>query len=108
MYLVAAFLALSLAFSALPSESLLSTNPSPLHSEQIPEPLQSSQVLKGTSAASEALVLLTRRVAAAPTTVAATAIEDAVSTSPAETTFLFTPPFLDLMGIEKSCPLWNE
>ena len=48
VYLVAAFLALSLAFSAFPSESLLRTNPSPLHSEQIPEPLQSSQVFKGT------------------------------------------------------------
>lgn len=54
------------------------------------------------------MVLLTRRVAAAPTTVAATAIEDAVSTSPAEMTFLITPLFLDLIGIEKSCPLRNE
>lgn len=64
--------------------------------------------VKQTSVASEALVLLTRRVAAAPTTVAATAIEDAVSTSPAEITFLITPPFLDLIEIEKSCPLWIE
>lgn len=81
MYRVAIFFAVSLALSALSSDSFFNTNPSPLHSEHIPEPSQSSQVLKGTSVASEALVLLTRNVAAAPTTVAAIATEAAVSGS---------------------------
>lgn len=44
VYLVAMFFAFSRAFSALSSDSFLSTNPSPLHSEHIPEPPQSSHV----------------------------------------------------------------
>lgn len=47
VYLVAIFFAISLAFSALSSDNLFRTNPSPLHSEQIPEPPQSSQVFVG-------------------------------------------------------------
>lgn len=43
VYLVAAFAAIILAFSALLSDSFFSTKPSPLHSEQMPEPPQSSQ-----------------------------------------------------------------
>lgn len=50
VYRVAIFLANNLAFSALSSDILFSTNPSPLHSAQIPEPPQSSQTLKDTSA----------------------------------------------------------
>lgn len=79
MYLVAAFFAINLALSELSSESFFSTKPSPLHCGQTPEPPQSSQIFVGASAVSEASVLLLRRVAAAPTMVAATAIEAAVS-----------------------------
>lgn len=46
VYRVAMFFAAILALSALSSDSFLSTNPSPLHSAQIPEPPQSSQVFK--------------------------------------------------------------
>lgn len=77
------FFAFNLAFSALESDILFTTNPSPLHSEQIPEPPQSSQGRVGVAlAASTDLVLLAKRVAAAPTTVAATATEAAVSGNP--------------------------
>lgn len=76
---VAIFFAANLARSALSSDSFFSTNPSPLHSEHKPEPPQSSHVIKGTSTAPESLVLLERKVAAAPTTVAAIATEAAVS-----------------------------
>lgn len=48
VYRVAIFFAVNLALSALSSDSFLSTNPSPLHSEHIPEPPQSSHVFKGT------------------------------------------------------------
>lgn len=48
VYRVAIFFAVSLALSALSSDIFLNTNPSPLHSEHIPEPSQSSHVLKGT------------------------------------------------------------
>lgn len=85
MYRVAIFLEANLALSALSSESLLRTKPSPLHSGHIPEPPQASQIFIGTSAASEALVLLTRMVAAVPTTAAAIAIEAAVSGRAADT-----------------------
>lgn len=98
MYLVAIFLAFSLAFSALPSVNFLSVNPSPLHSGQIPEPPQSSQGFEGASVTSEALVLLTRRVAAAPTTVAATATEAAVSASAEDTTNIFSTRPFNLTG----------
>lgn len=75
------FFEASLAFSAFSSDSFFKTNPSPLHSEQIPEPPQTSHSFIEASASSEALVLLrTRRVAAVPTTVAAIATETAVST----------------------------
>lgn len=47
VYLVAAFFDINLALSALSSDNLLTTNPSPLHSEHIPEPSQSSHVLVG-------------------------------------------------------------
>ena len=76
------FLACDLALSALSSDRFLSTNPSPLHSEHIPEPPQSSQTFTLISTCveeSEDLVLFTRRVAAAATRVAVTATEAAVS-----------------------------
>jgi hypothetical protein len=74
------FLAASLAFSAFASDSFFNTNPSPLHSGHIPEPRQASHSFIEASASSEALLfLLTRIVAAVPTTVAAIAIETAVS-----------------------------
>lgn len=47
VYLVAAFCDVNLALSALASDNLFSTNPSPLHSEHTPEPPQSSHVLVG-------------------------------------------------------------
>ena len=47
VYRVAIFFAVNLALSALASDSFLSTNPSPLHSEHMPEPPQSSQIFKG-------------------------------------------------------------
>lgn len=42
VYRVAIFFAVSLAFSAFASDSFFRTNPSPLHSGQIPEPRQAS------------------------------------------------------------------
>lgn len=42
VYRVAMFFEASLAFSAFSSDSFFKTNPSPLHSEQIPEPPQTS------------------------------------------------------------------
>ena len=47
VYRVAIFFAVNLAFSALSSDNFLSTNPSPLHSEHMPEPPQSSQTFVG-------------------------------------------------------------
>lgn len=48
VYRVAIFLEANLALSALSSESLLRTKPSPLHSGHIPEPPQASQIFIGT------------------------------------------------------------
>lgn len=81
MYLLAIFFAVNLAFSALSSDIFLSMNPSPLHSEQIPEPPQSSHVFEEASATSEVSAFRLRNVAAATTIVAATVTETAVSGS---------------------------
>lgn len=92
MYRVAASFASILALAALSSDKFLSTNPSPLHSEQMPEPAQSSQVFIGISEVSEALDLWTRRVAAAPTAMAVTIIDAAVSGKAVVWQILRPPP----------------
>lgn len=95
------FFAVSLALSAVSSDSFLSTNPSPLHSGHIPEPPQSSHVLRGISVSSEPFVLLTSKVAAAPTTVAAIATEAAVSGKAEDTVGNFLSCSCDFMSIEE-------
>nr|GMD71261.1 hypothetical protein Iba_chr12eCG14230 [Ipomoea batatas] len=147
VYLVAAFFDIILALSALSSDSFFGTNPSPLHSGQMPEPPQSSQIFVGacllntlvlekiisvewinvplklehitgkakyffnmqcTSISAEALVLLTSRVAAAPTTVAATAIEAAVSGNAEEIFSFFPTCAFDFLALGEPMLLWNE
>lgn len=91
MYRVAIFFEAILAFSALSSDNVLSINPSPLHSAQIPEPPQSSQTFKELSAmvGSEAFVVLARSVAAALTAMAETITDAAVSGNAEDTRRFF-------------------